>query len=134
MIVMRLMQCLILVVALICGGCVCMFVPCDRRLQVSGHVFDLQHKPISHATVEFYGVKKETDDTGCFYFGGLLAASGFNVSVTKSGYKPYREGKELAYYDIEVTLVPDSSEGQSSGVWHTLSEEQLSKYKDCSEH
>jgi hypothetical protein len=109
-----------------------MFVPCDRRVHVSGHVFDSQHKPIGHAKVEFYGSTQETDERGCFYFGGLLAAPGFNVTVSKSGYKPYREGKEFDYYDIEVTLAPDNSNQQSSGSWRKLNEEELSKYRTCS--
>jgi hypothetical protein len=109
-----------------------MFIPCDRRLHVSGHVLDLQHKPISKATVEFYGVKKQTDENGCFYFDGLLGAPGFNVAVMKPGYKNYREGKEFDFYDIDVTLVPADSEQSSSGVWHKLQSNELSKYKECS--
>ncbi len=109
-----------------------MFVSCDRKLHVSGHVVDGQHKPISKATVEFYGVKKQTDENGCFYFGGLLAATGFNVAVSKPGYKNYRAGKEFDFYDIDITLVPTNSEQLSSAVWHKLPENELPKYKECS--
>ena len=111
-----------------------MFVPCDRKLHVSGHIFDAQHKPVSHATVEFYGVKKETDANGCFYFGGVLAAPGFNVSVAKPGYQPYREGKEFDFYDIEVTLAATDDAQKSSGVWRKLTADELAKYKECSEN
>jgi len=52
---MRLARHLYLVVTFISSGCVCMFVPCDRSLHVSGHVFDAQHKPVVNATIEFYG-------------------------------------------------------------------------------
>jgi hypothetical protein len=62
---MRLISSLVLCLTLICTGCVCMFVPCDRGVHVSGHVLDAQHRLISHATVEFYGVKKETAADGC---------------------------------------------------------------------
>jgi hypothetical protein len=129
----RLAPSLALAAVLLGGGCVCMFVPCDRALHVSGHVFDSEHKPVSHATVEFYGVKKETDENGCFYFGGVLAASGFNVGVTRSGYKPYREGKEFDFYDIDVNLASTDAAQQSSAIWHKLQPGELSKYKECSE-
>jgi Carboxypeptidase regulatory-like domain len=110
-----------------------MFVPCDRKLHVSGHVIDTQHKPVVNATIEFYGVKKQTDEDGCFYFGGLLAAPGFNVAVTKPGYKLYREGKEFDFYDIDVTLASSDSDQPSSAVWHKVPATELSKYKECSE-
>ncbi len=112
-----------------------MFVPCDRRLHVSGHVFDAQHKPISNATIEFYGVKKETDENGCFYFGGLLAASGFNVAANKPGYKSYREGKKFEFYDLDITLASIDSQQSSSAVWHKLAAVgELSKFKECSQN
>ena len=130
---MRLLHGLSILAVLSSGGCICMFVPCDRQVHVSGHVLDAQHKPVGHATVQFYGVQKETDENGCFYFGGLLAAPGFNVSVTKDGYKPYREGKEFKYYDIEVTLAPENSELSSSGSWRALNESELSKFKACND-
>ena len=106
-----------------------MFVPCDRKLHVSGHVFDAQHKPVGNATIEFYGVKKEIDENGCFYFGGLLAASGFNVAVNKPGYKPYREGKEFDFYDIDVMLASMDSDQPSSAIWHKLPPAELAKYR-----
>jgi hypothetical protein len=108
-----------------------MFVPCDRGVHVSGHVLDAQHRPISHATVEFYGVKKETADDGCFRFGGHLAASGFAIKVSKPTYKTYSESKEFNYYDIDVTLESENNEQQSSATWHTLSKDQLPKYEKC---
>jgi hypothetical protein len=124
---------LLLVFVFICSGCVCMFVPCDQKLHVSGHVLDTQHKPVGNATIEFYGIKKQSDENGCFYFGGLLAGPGFNVAVTKPGYKSYREGKEFDFYDIDVTLASEDSEQPSSGIWHKLSAAELSKHKECSE-
>ena len=96
-----------------------MFVPCDRKLHVSGHVVDGQHKPISKATVEFYGVKKQTDEKGCFYFGGLLAATGFNVAVSKPGYKNYRAGKEFPV--SEAPGVSVFYKDESGAVFHTYS-------------
>ena len=111
-----------------------MFVPCDRKLHVSGHVLDNKHHPISQAKVELYGVTKETDENGCFYFGGLLAASGFNVKVSKPGYAPYREGKAFEYYDIEVVLGPEEGNQQSYGSWHKLSQDELSKYQACADN
>jgi hypothetical protein len=69
---MRSMYSLLLSFTVACSGCVCWFVPCDRRLHVSGHVFDNQHHPVSQASVTFYGVTKETPEDGCFYFDGLL--------------------------------------------------------------
>ena len=110
-----------------------MFVPCDRAVHVSGHVFDAQHKPISNATVEFYGVKHQTDENGCFYFGGVLAASGFSLAVSKPGDKPYREGKDFDFYDVEIMLTPADAEQPSSAVWHKLQAAQLPKYQECSE-
>ncbi len=105
-----------------------MFVPCDRKLHVSGHVLDIQHQPISNATIELYGVKQQTDDNGCFYFGGLLAASGFYVSASNPGYRSYREGKEFDFYDIEITLASIDSPQPSSAVWHRLAVGDLSKF------
>jgi hypothetical protein len=128
---MRSMYSLLLSFTVACSGCVCWFVPCDRRLHVSGHAFDNQHHPVSQASVTFYGVTKETPEDGCFYFDGLLAAQGLNVQVVKAGYKPYREGKEFAYFDIEVTLEPENSDRPSSGSWRELSRDELSKYKAC---
>ena len=124
---------LLLAFALICSGCVCVFLPCDRKVHVSGHVFDAQHKPLGNATIEFYGVKKQTDENGCFYFGGLLAAPGFNVAVTKPGYKSYREGREFDFYDIDVMLASDTADQPSSGVWRKLPAAELSKHKECSD-
>jgi hypothetical protein len=108
-----------------------MFVPCDRNVHVSGHVFDSQHKPLRNATIEFYDVKNQTDENGCFYFGGLLAAPGFNVAVTKPGYKSYREGKEFDFYDIDVTLAAEGADQPSFGVWHKLPASELSKHEEC---
>jgi hypothetical protein len=74
---------------------VCMFVPCDRHVHVSGHVYDEHHRPLRDAEVEYYGERKRTDANGCFYFRGLLAAPGFNISVSKPGFKTYTDGKRF---------------------------------------
>jgi hypothetical protein len=114
-------------------GCVCMFVPCDRKVHVSGHVFDEKHKPLRDADVEFYGVTHKTDKNGCFYFGGLLAAPGFNVVISKPGYKKYEEGREFDYYDIDVTLAPEDDSENSSGSWRKLQDADLGKFKLCAD-
>lgn len=43
-------------IASVCGGCLCWFVPCDRFNHVSGHVRAATGDPIEGAEVEFYGV------------------------------------------------------------------------------
>jgi len=78
---------------------------------------DTDKNPIQDANVEFYGVTEKTDKKGCFYFGGVLAAPGFNVSVSKEGYKPYKEGKEFKYYNITVIMEKDDSDKNSTGEW-----------------
>src|SRR4051794_12009182 len=111
---MKVFAALILCSLITCSGCVCMFVPCDKWVHVSGHVFDEKHNPLQDADVEFYGDIKKTDANGCFYFGGVLAASGFNISVSKPGFKSYTEGKEFDYYDIDVSLPSQESVDNSS--------------------
>ena len=121
------------IIALFLAGCICMFASCDRRLLVAGHVFDDRHRPLGHATVELDGVKKETDENGCFYFGDVSGGSDLNLRVAKVGYKPYRAGKEFGSYIIVVTLASDDGEQQSSATWHKTLVGEISKYQECSE-
>jgi hypothetical protein len=100
---------------------------------LSGHVLDPQHKPVGSATVLFDGVKKETDENGCFYFGGDSEASDLDITVSKFGYKTYRAVKEYDFYEIVITLASENGEQRSSGIWHKLYLEEISKYQDCAE-
>ena len=115
------------------SGCICWFAPCDRAVHVSGHVRDTRGAPVKDAAVEFYGVTRATCDDGCFHFGGVLAAPGFTVAVSKPGYKPYREGRKFAYYDIEITLAPAEDPRQSTGLWRVLKENDLAAHAMCPE-
>ena len=112
------------------AGALCVFASCNRQLLVSGHVFDSQHRPLGHATVDLNGVKKETDETGCFYFGEVSGSSEMNLRVAKLGSKQYRESKELGTYNIVVTLVQEDSEQQSSALWQRS---MVGEIKNCSE-
>ena len=111
-------------------GAICIFASCSRQLLVTGHVFDSQHRPLGHATVDLNGVKKETDENGCFYFGELSGSSEMNLRVAKLGSKQYRESKELGTYNVVVTLVQEDSEQQSSALWQRS---MVGEIKKCSE-
>jgi hypothetical protein len=128
---MRPPLCLYLTIALLGAGCTSTFLSGDRRLHVSGHVLDAQHKPIGYAVVELHGVKKETDENGCFYFGGTNPGMDVSITVSKLGYKPYRAGKEFDFYEVVITLAAENSERPSSAIWHRLYIEELSKFDDC---
>jgi hypothetical protein len=114
-------------------GCVFLFAACDRQLLVAGHVFDSQHRPLGHATVEVNGVKTETNESGCFYFGEVSGGPDLNLRVAKLGSKQYQDSKELSTYNIVVTLVQENSEQQSSAVWQRSMVGEISRYKDCSD-
>ena len=101
------------------SGC-CMFVPCDRLNHVAGYVRDSSGKPIPDAIVEFYGVVRRTDATGCFHFGGALAASYFDLRATKEGYSTYAEEKPFAPYDVAITLEADVSARKSHAEWREI--------------
>jgi hypothetical protein len=120
-----------LVVLLLCSGCVCVFPPCDRRLHVSGHVFDADHNPVPDAIVVLNGVRQETNQNGCFYFGGTFAASELDITVTKVGYKSFHGIKEVDFFETIITLEGENSERLSSPIWHKLEIDELPKYKDC---
>lgn len=130
---MRATQCFCLLITFLFVGCNCTLGPCGRRLHVSGHVLDPEHRPIGYAAVVLDGVKKETDENGCFFFGGDSEAANFDIDVSKFGYKPYRASKEYDFYEIVITLASENGEQRSSGIWHKLYIEELSKYKACSE-
>jgi hypothetical protein len=130
---MHVVRCCCLLIGFLSIGCVCIFEPCNRRIHLSGHVLDAEREPVPYAIVELNGMKRETDETGCFYFGEGVAASEFDLTVTKLGYKPYRTYKEIDFYEVITTLMPENSEQQSSALWHKLYVEEISKFKDCSE-
>lgn len=112
------------------AGC-CLFVPCDRLNHVGGYVRDSSGRPIFGAKVEFYGVTHTTDKDGCFFFGGVLAASGFQIHAAKPGYKPYSGGRRFEFYEIGITLVDESNVGTSQATWKELSIDQLSTSPTC---
>jgi hypothetical protein len=91
----------------------------------------MANRPIEGADVELYGVRKKTGTSGCFYFGGVLAGSGFQVNVMKDGYEPYREGKAFKYYDITVTMASEGSGVASTGNWRVLKESELTAHEEC---
>ena len=93
---------------------------------------DARHRPLGGATIELNGVKKETNENGCFYFGDVLDGSDLNLRVAKLGQKSYREGKEFGSYSIVVTLASEDGEHQSTAIWHKSLMSELSKY-ECSE-
>ena len=130
---MRLAHRSFLLIALFLAGCVCMLASCDHRLLVAGHVFDARHRPLGHATVELNGVKQETDEHGCFYFGEVPDDADLILRVAKLGHKPYRADKEFGSYNIAVTLASEDGEQQSTAVWHKTLTGEISKYKECSE-
>jgi len=99
---------------------------------VAGHVFDATHRPLGAATVELNGVKKETNESGCFYFGDVLGGSDLNLRVAKLGQKSYQESKQFGTYSIVVTLAPEDSEQQSTAIWDESLMAEISKYKECS--
>src|SRR5262245_38849351 len=130
---MRRFRYLCLIVVLLCSGCVGVLAPRDRRLHVSGQVSDADHNPLAYATVVLNGVRKETDEKGCFYFGGTSAAADFDLTVTKVGYKPYHGVKEFDFFETIVTLSSENSERPSSAIWQQLAVDEVSTYKPCGE-
>jgi len=113
------------------SACVGVLAPRDRRLHVSGQVSDIDHNPIAYATVVLNGIRKETDEKGCFYFGGTMVADDFDLTVTKVGYKPYHGLKEFDFFETIVTLSSENSEQQSTAIWQRLAVDEVSKYKPC---
>ena len=120
------------IIALFLASCVCLFASCERPLLLTGHVFDARHRPLGHAIVDLNGVKKETDEHGCFSFGEVMGGSELKLRVAKLGYKPYGEGKEIGSYIIVVRLASEDGEQQSSAIWEQSLMGEISKYKGCS--
>src|SRR5688572_32275861 len=114
-------------------SCIFIFASCDSPLLVAGNVLDSQQRPLGHATVELNGVKKETNENGCFYFADSPGGSELNLRVAKVGHKPYREEKELGSYNIIVILAPENDPQQSSATWQRSPSSEISKNKDCLE-
>jgi len=109
-----------------------MFMPCDKAVHVGGYVRDQAGIPMEGARVTFYGVTHETDKSGCFYFGGVLATSYFGLDVRREGFKPYIESsKEFAYYDVGVTLQPIGTATASKGVWRPIGLEETTSTPSC---
>ena len=115
------------------AGAIYLFASCNRQPLVAGHVFDSQHRSLGHATVDLNGVRKETDENGCFYFGEVSGGSEMNLRVAKLGHRQYQDSKEVGTYNIVVTLVQEDSEEQSSAMWQRSLVGDISRYKDCSQ-
>jgi len=122
-----------LIVALFLIGCICVLASCDSALLVAGIVLDSQQRPLGHATVELNGVKKETNENGCFYFADSSGGSELSLRVAKVGHKSYREEKEPGSYSIVVTLAPEDDQQQSSATWQRSPAGEISKNAVCSE-
>jgi Carboxypeptidase regulatory-like domain len=119
---------ILLIAASTLSGCLCWFLPCDRRIHVSGTVVDAAGAPIEGAKVELFDDAVQTKRNGCFRFRGTLAVPGFRVTVSKPGYKTYREERRYDLYDLRVTLVPEDSPSQSTAVWRELRDEELAEH------
>jgi hypothetical protein len=106
-------------------------VPCDRINHVSGHVRSSRGESIEAAEVVFYGVTRRTDERGCFYFGGSLAVSRFQIEVRKAGFKQYSETRWFNLYDVDVVLERSDSQAQSLATWRVLDREEAKQLEDC---
>jgi len=98
---------------------------------VSGLVRSTSGAPIEAADVLFYGVTRKTDANGCFHFGGVLAASGFQIEVRKAGFKPYSEARNFNLYDLEVVLETSDSPVRSRATWRVLGREEAKEFAGC---
>lgn len=125
-----LIKLLIVSLTLLVNGC-CILLPCDRGNHVGGYVRDASGRPIAGASVEFYGVTHATDSDGCFFFGGTLAAPGFQLSVSKGGYKMYKGGRRFSFYEINVTLEEVSGSPGSKAEWKELTINQVDASPSC---
>jgi len=122
-----------LIIVLLFTGCTSVLSPGAPRLHVSGHVLDADHKPLAYATVVVNGVRKETDENGCFYFGGNQAASEVDLTANKLGYKQYHGQKGRDFYEVIINLPAENSNDDASAYWQQLTIEELPKYKQCGE-
>jgi hypothetical protein len=100
----------LLPVALLLGGCNigCWFVPCDRVWVITGHVLDLNGRPVKGATIELHGIRVESCDDGCFSFTTSSAASDSEFVVDKEGYRRYASRSFFGDCDVTIRLAPDS--------------------------
>ena len=112
---------------IICG-CSPLSMLADRPVHVSGLVQDEKGTPIKDAIVEFYGVEKTTGEDGRFTFGGNLGARGFSLTVSKPGFKQYKEAKSFAFYEIIVSLASASSDKNSLGDWRLIDKSKPEDY------
>jgi len=112
------------------AGC-CALMPCHRVNHVGGYVLGANGKPVAGATVLFYGLTQLTDSDGCFFFGGQLAASGFQVEAERDGYKRFSQERHFERYEITIVLEEVSSNRESSAVWKVLTANQASNSPSC---
>lgn len=102
---------------LLLSGCACWFMPCDRVFRLSGHVLELDGRPVSGANVELHSAKAHTCNDGCFYLPVSPAASGFELVVSKEGYRRYAREWRAGDYDVTVHLAPSSGTADSNATW-----------------
>jgi Carboxypeptidase regulatory-like domain len=102
---------------LLLSGCACWFMPCDRVFRLSGHVLELDGRPVNGATVELYSARTHSCADGCFYLPVVPAASGFELVVSKEGYRSYTRTWRAGDYDVTVHLAPASGTADSSATW-----------------
>jgi hypothetical protein len=108
---------LTLAAMLLLNGCACWFMPCDRVFRLSGHVLELDGQPVEGATVELYSARTHSCADGCFNLPVAPAASGFELVVSKEGYRRYAREWHAGDYDVTVHLAPVSSSADSSATW-----------------
>jgi hypothetical protein len=108
---------LLLAAMLLLSGCACWFMPCDRVFRLSGHVLELDGRPVSGATVELHSASTRSCADGCFYLPVAPAASGFELVVSKEGYRRYARKWSAGDYDVIVHLAPASGTADSSATW-----------------
>jgi len=106
-------------------------MPCDRPNHVGGYVRDSAGRPVPDAKVMFYGIARNTDVNGCFYFGGVLAAPGFRIEVSKDGFKQYVEGRPFALYEINIVLENEASVIASHATWRKLTVDEIGSSPLC---
>ncbi|MEA5446882.1 carboxypeptidase-like regulatory domain-containing protein [Gammaproteobacteria bacterium AB-CW1] len=109
----------------------CLGLSASYKNHVGGYVVDSDGHPIPGALVEFYGVERQTDSSGCFFFGGHLGVPGFTLKVSKDGYDSYRGGAEFDHYEVTVTLQKEGSGTGSKAEWRRLREEELNEKPSC---
>ena len=93
---------------LLLSGCACWFMPCDRVFGLSGHVLELDGRPVRGATVELHGKRAQSCADGCFYFPLASDNSGFELVVSKEGYRRYARVWHAGDQDVTVHLAPAS--------------------------